>query len=234
MIGLKNVKNEVEKTISLVSYLKKEMQVNGNSKQELPVNLNMFFLGSPRTGKKTVARIYAELLRGLELLKSGHLIEAYRSDFVGQYQGHTARKTKELCESAYGGVLFIDEAYSLVSDTSSGNDSYGQETISTLLTEMENNSDKLVVILAGYSKEMKEFIDSNSGLQSRAGKTVAFNDYSESELFEIFMSMAKTNGIVFNDDTERAIKEHLSDIYQNRDYNFVNARDVRNVYEDIC
>lgn len=232
LIGLENVKSEVEAMISVAKYMNDS---RGNVKADmrtLPLNLNLAFLGNPGTGKTTVARIYAELLAELGFLKKGHFIEATRSDFIGLYQGHTAQKTKELCESAYGGVLFIDEAYSLVNDAR-GFDNFGQEAVSTLLTEMENNRDKLVVIFAGYSREMSQFIRANSGLQSRIGKMIIFEDYTEDELFQIFMSMCKSNKISIDNQCQNAVKVKIHEIYLNKDDCFGNAREIRNLFDEV-
>ena len=230
LIGLEEVKQEVEKMILVAKYLVESDDNNGAKFAKLPINMNMVFTGNPGTGKTTVARLYAKLLSEIGILKRGQMIEASRSDFIGQYMGTTARKTKELCESAYGGVLFVDEAYSLMT-SSSGNDSFGQEAITTLITEMENNRDKLVVIFAGYSKEMEEFISSNSGIKSRIGKCIEFPDYTEPQLMQVFTSICRKEKVIISPEAEKEIEKKIHIAYQNKDNNFGNARSIRNMYE---
>ena len=232
LIGLKNVKNDVETILSIAKYMKDPESYGEYNLANLPINMNMIFTGNPGTGKTTVARIYAKLLADLGLLKKGQFIEASRSDFVGKYQGHTAIKTKELCENAYGGVLFIDEAYSLSNDNS-GSDDFGKEAISTLLLEMENNRDKLVVIMAGYTREMTDFISLNSGFASRIGKTIEFPDYTEEELFQIFISFCEQNNVKIDDNAKAELKKLIKTITQNRNQQFGNARDIRNLYDTV-
>ena len=227
LIGLAGVKNEVDSMISIAKYIK-ESQAAGEMVSGNPLNLNMIFTGSPGTGKTTVARIYSELLTGLGILKKGGIVEVTRSDLVGRYQGHTAVKTREVCEKAYGGVLFIDEAYSLYHDEL---DTFGAEAIATLLTEMENNHDKLVVILAGYSREMEAFMDANSGIKSRIGKTIEFSDYTAEELYEIFVSLCKKGNITMDEEACMSARVKLNEMYVHRDKHFGNARSVRNLYE---
>ena len=228
--GLKSVKSEVETMIAIAGYLKNSSEDNVINTGELPVNLNMAFIGNPGTGKTTVARIYAELLAGLGLLKNGNFIEAGRNELVGKYQGATAEKTKRICESAYGGVLFIDEAYALVNGSQ---DDFGHEAISTLLTEMENNRDKMVVIFAGYSREMEAFMDENSGLKSRIGKTIIFDDYNAEELCAIFNTLCLNDGIKVDEEAKKVINNRIQFMYENKDCHFGNAREIRNLYEEI-
>ena len=230
LTGLAQVKKEVKATIAKVNFLKQEINSGNIPESALNLNMNMCFLGNPGTGKTTVARLYAGLLKSVGILKKGDLIEASRSDLVGAYQGQTALKTKTLCQNAYGGILFIDEAYSLVRDPK---DTFGNEALDTLIKEMEDNRDKLVVILAGYTKEMNEFFDANSGIKSRIGKFVEFADYSEDELFSIFNDICEKNNIRLSPDGLTAAKEKIADMYESRDKNFGNAREMRKLYQNV-
>lgn len=228
LIGLKNVKYEIKSKINMVDYLKQERQEGRENSS--PINLHMCFAGNPGTGKTTVARIYGEVLAALGISRTGELIEATRSDFVGRYQGETALKTKEICEKSYGGVLFIDEAYDLVHGES---DSFGREAVATLIKQMEDNRDKMIVIFAGYSKEMGEFMESNSGIKSRISQTITFPDYTLDELCTIFYSFAKEKNIIIDDVTRTNLYELINRIYDTRDTKFGNAREMRNLFESI-
>ena len=173
-----------------------------------------------------MARIY----RALGIIKTKHLEEADRSKLVGRYVGHTAVKTNKVIDAALNGVLFIDEAYSLAG--SSEND-FGHEAISTLLKRMEDDRDRLVVIVAGYTKEMKRFIEDNSGLQSRFSRTIEFPDYSADELFEVFLRSAKKGEYKLGVEAEAAVMEHMRQIVASKDENFGNARDARNYFARV-
>ena len=188
------------------------------------------FTGNPGTGKTTVARIVAEIYKELGVLKKGHLVETDRSGLVGEYVGQTAPKTNAIIDSALDGVLFIDEAYSLVQG---GQGDYGKEAISTLLKRMEDDRDRLVVILAGYSKEMDDFINSNSGLQSRFNRYIEFPDYSSEELLQIFDFIIKKNEFVLTDEASNLVKEVIAKAVANKNNNFGNARYIRNLFEKV-
>ena len=188
----------------------------------------MVFLGNPGTGKTTVARIIANILYNLKYIKTNKLIEVTSKDLVAEYVGQTAPKTNSVIERALGGVLFIDEAYALSSKNDSGN-SYNAEAIATLIAAMENHRDDLVVIFAGYTKEMQDFLDSNSGIVSRIGYTLNFKDYSEDELVDIFKLMTNKAGFVVKDDAIDKLREVIREYKDTK--NFGNARFIRNVYE---
>ena len=189
------------------------------------VNLHMLFLGNPGTGKTTVARCLSSILYNLGYIKEDKLIEVSSKDLVAEYVGQTSIKTYSVIERALGGILFIDEAYSL----SSKNNSYNDEAIATLIKAMEDNRDNLVVIFAGYTKEMQDFINSNSGIASRIGYTLNFKDYTEDELLEIFKGMIYKAGFKITND---ALLKARKIINENKNMkNFGNARFVRNMYE---
>lgn len=224
LVGLGNVKDMLKDLVSLLQFKKKA----GNDIKIKDTNLHMVFLGNPGTGKTTVARMIAEILYNLDYVSQNKLVEVSAKDLIGQYVGQTAPKTMEVIEKALGGVLFIDEAYSLASkpgNTSSFND----ECIATLIQAMENYRDNLVVIFAGYSKEMNSFLKSNSGIVSRIGYTLDFKDYTVTELITILKSMFEKSGFVV---TDKALEKARKIILKFRETEgFGNARFVRNLYE---
>ena len=226
LIGLDNVKQEVKSLANFVR-LQKQRQEKGLKTPKLSYHL--VFTGSPGTGKTTVARIVARIYKDLGILKKGHTVETDRSGLVANYVGQTATKTNAIVDSALNGVLFIDEAYALVPENSSQD--YGQEAISTLLKRMEDDRDKLVVIIAGYTNEMKRFIDSNPGLQSRFNRYINFPDYSAGELVKIFHMYMKKNQYTISDEANEMLKEKLEYAVEHKDRNFGNARYVRNIFE---
>ena len=219
LVGLDDVKKVLHDLVNLISLKDKSDLKIAN------VNLHMLFLGNPGTGKTTVARCLSSILYNLGYIKEDKLLEVSSKDLVAEYVGQTAIKTYSVIERALGGVLFIDEAYSL----SSKNNSYNDEAIATLIKAMEDNRDNLVVIFAGYTKEMQDFINSNSGIASRIGYTLNFKDYTEEELLEIFKGMVSKAGFKITNEAlykaRNIIKDHLND------KNFGNARFVRNMYE---
>ena len=188
------------------------------------------FTGNPGTGKTTVARQLAKIYYQLGLLSKGQLVETDRSGLVAGYIGQTAIKTQEVIQKAIGGILFIDEAYTLKQNYS--ND-FGQESIDTLLKAMEDNRDDLIVIVAGYPDLMQEFIKSNPGLQSRFNKYLTFDDYSPNELVEIFQSLCESYGMTADEEVLGVLKEKLNVLYQKRDKSFGNGRLVRNIVEKV-
>ena len=221
LVGLQKIKKTLYELVDLIELKKKNKSLKISN-----INLHMVFLGNPGTGKTTVARIIAEILYNLNYIRSNKLIEVTSKDLVAEYVGQTAPKTASVIEKALGGVLFIDEAYSLASKD--GN-SYNDEAIATLIQKMETHRDDLVVIFAGYTKEMRSFLDSNSGIVSRIGYTLEFEDYTKEELTQIFINMMKKAGFIVTKEALDKVGE-LIDKYKDSK-NFGNARFIRNVYE---
>ena len=224
LVGLENIKQVLKDLVDLI-------ELKNKTKDDLKIkdiNLHMVFLGNPGTGKTTVARIIAEMLYNLKYIKQNKLIEVSSKDLVAEYVGQTAPKTMSVIERALGGVLFVDEAYSLASEEGSGN-SFNKEAIATLIQAMENYRDNLVVIFAGYTKEMQAFLNANSGIVSRIGYTLDFKDYTSEELLKIFEGMVKKAGFSI---TKEACDEVVKVIEKYRNTkNFGNARFARNLYE---
>ena len=222
LVGLEKVKKVLYELVDVI-----ELKEKAKDKLKIKdLNLHMVFLGNPGTGKTTIARIISGILYNLGYIKENKLIEVSVKDLVAEYVGQTAPKTMSVIEKAMNGVLFIDEAYTLAVK---GDNSYNAEAIATLIQAMENYRDKLVVIFAGYTKEMKEFLDSNSGIVSRIGYTLEFDDYTTEELIQIFLGFMKKSGFIVEED---AIKYLENIINENRNVkNFGNARFIRNIYE---
>lgn len=228
LIGLSNVKKEIHSIISL-------MKVNAlrekNGLSPSSVSLHLVFSGNPGTGKTTVARLLAAIYKELGVLSKGQCIETDCAGLVSEYVSDTPRKTKKMIKKALGGILFIDEAYTLAPE----NSNHGQEAIDTLLKCMEDYRDDLMVIAAGYPKEMKRFISSNPGLESRFSTFIHFDNYDGKDLYLIFKEMISKNGDMFivPDNLEDELRNYFESLYVNRKENFGNARDVRN-YVDQC
>ena len=224
LVGLDNVKKMLKDLVDLIEFKKK----SGSYLKIKDTNLHMVFLGNPGTGKTTVARMVAGILYNLDYIEQNKLIEVSAKDLIGQYVGQTAPKTMEVIESALGGVLFIDEAYSLATKPGQAS-TFNEECIATLIQAMENYRDNLVVIFAGYTKEMDAFLKSNSGIISRIGYTLEFKDYTVDELIKILKSMFEKSGFIVDNlalDKSREIIEK----YRHTE-GFGNARFVRNLYE---
>ena len=224
LVGLTEVKKEVSSLINLlqVAKLRKERGM-----KVMPVSLHLVFTGNPGTGKTTVARMLAGIYRELGVLSKGQLIEVDRSELVAGYVGQTAIKTQDKIDEAKGGILFIDEAYTLIKE---GND-FGQEAVDTLLKEMEDNRDNLVVIVAGYTDLMEKFLNSNPGLRSRFNKFIHFKDYSIDELFRIFLSMCNKSGYKLARSAKGVVKNDFARMIELEGDHFANGRSVRNYFE---
>ena len=225
LIGLESVKEEVR---SLANYVKVQKQREEKGLKNPKLSYHLVFTGSPGTGKTTVARIVARIYKDLGILKKGHLVETDRSGLIGQYVGQTAPRVNEMCDSALNGVLFIDEAYAI---TQGSEQDYGDEAVATLLKRMEDDRDRLVVIVAGYTNEMKQFIASNPGLQSRFNKYINFPDYTPEELYDIFLMYLRKNEYTISEEASVFLKKRLQYVVETKDRNFGNARYVRNVFE---
>ena len=224
LVGLASVKEEI-KTLS--NFIKIQQKRKEQGLKSSSVSYHCVFTGNPGTGKTTVARIVAQIYKDLGILSKGHLVETDRAGLVAEYVGQTAVKTNKIIDSALDGVLFIDEAYSLIG---TGQD-YGKEAIATLLKRMEDNRDRLVVILAGYSKEMQDFINTNPGLQSRFNRYIDFPDYSAEELLQIFEKNVEKFDYKLEKEALVAMSEYFQHAVENKDANFGNARFVRNIFE---
>lgn len=226
LVGLTRVKTDVDSLRNLL-HIQKMREQNG-----LPttnVSYHCVFTGNPGTGKTTVARIVAGIYRELGILKKGHLVEVDRSNLVAEYVGQTAVKTNKVVDEALDGVLFIDEAYSLLG----GENDFGAEAVSTLLKRMEDDRDRLVVILAGYTDEIREFIKSNPGLQSRFNRYIQFDDYSTEELVKIFKFNLRKSHYKIKRDALDELQIRIEQAVSHKDLHFGNARYCRNIFEKI-
>ncbi len=226
LIGLFGVKAEVRKFIALATAQQKRHALG---LKVAPVTLHLVFVGNPGTGKTTVARIIGKIYCGLGLLKESKIIETDRSGLVGEWIGQTAIKTNEIISKAMDGILFIDEAYSLV--VKGGGNNFGTEAIDTLLKQMEDNRDRLAVIVAGYTDLMHSFVRSNPGLSSRFTRTIRFEDYKVPELLQIFEKLASENSYSLSSAAREELTDRLNSIYSNRDQHFGNGRRVRTLFE---
>ena len=226
LIGLKEVKQQIRTTLN-AQRIRKRCEMLGIKRT--PVGMHMIFTGNPGTGKTSVARILGKIYQEAGLLSKGHCVEVSRAELVGKYVGHTAVLVKEVFEKARGGILFIDEAYSLTTE----NDDYGQEAVETLLKLMEDNRDDIVVIAAGYPMLMQDFLESNPGLKSRFPFVIRFPDYTGDELVRIFRLFCEENEIVTDNRVLRSVRNHFEKEASRKTGNKGNAREVRNYFEKM-
>ncbi len=227
LIGLDSIKEDVKQLISFLKMQSARQQMNLPA---TPITLHTLFTGNPGTGKTTVARIIGKMLSGLGILHQGHTVEADRSALVAQYAGQTGPKTHACVDKALGGVLFIDEAYSLVAENS--DDAYGTEAVQVLLKRMEDDRNQLVVVLAGYPEPMSQLVRSNPGLSSRFQRNFLFPDYTVDEMLKIFLGLCKKNQYKLTKETAQKLHDKLSEIVEKKDEHFGNGRTVRNLFEN--
>jgi len=228
MIGLNKVKTKVN---NLITYQKVQKLRKKHGLNIVKGTLHLAFTGKPGTGKTTVARIVGRIYKQIGLLSCGHFMEVSRTDLIAGYQGQTALKVKKIMEKAKGGVLFIDEAYSITENDHS--DSYGRECLTELTKALEDYRDDLVVIVAGYTEPMNKFFQSNPGLKSRFNTFIEFDDYTADELEEILTMMCKNNDYILSAEARKKIKHALINQVASKDEHFANGRLVRNIYDDI-
>ncbi len=226
LIGLNRVKEELSTLINLVKVRKLRRE---RGLPELQLSLHMIFSGNPGTGKTTVARLLSKIYAKLGILSKGHLVETDRTGLVSGYVGQTAIKTQKVIDQAMGGVLFIDEAYTLTSAV--GSNDFGMEAVNTLLKAMEDHRDDFIVIAAGYPEEMDQFLASNPGLDSRFRTKIYFEDYEPFELLSIFRSMCSGYALEPTPEAEAQVLSYFTERCAERPENFANARDVRNLVD---
>ena len=229
LIGLSKVKEEIEELATFLQFIKIRKEKGIDDKT---INgTNLIFTGNPGTGKTTVAKLLGKIYKSLGILSSGHLIEVGRAELIAEFIGQTAPKVKKVIQKARGGVLFIDEAYSLARKGESEKD-YGKEAIEVLMKEMSDGAGDLVIIFAGYPNEMKDFIGSNPGLKSRVSQTIHFDDYTPKELFDIGLFAAKKKNVTLTPEAQTFLQDKLYEAYRTRDDDFGNARYVFGIIQE--
>lgn len=228
LVGLETVKAKVN---DLIVYQKVQELRRENNLYSSKNTLHLAFTGNPGTGKTTVARIVGRIYKQIGLLSKGHFIEVSRTDLIAGYQGQTSLKVKKVIESAKGGVLFIDEAYSITENDHS--DSYGRECLTELTKALEDYRDDLVVIVAGYTDPMNKFFESNPGLKSRFNTFIDFEDYQAEELEEILVSMCEKNDYRLSEEVRESVKAFFENEINKKNENFANGRLARNIYDDL-
>ena len=226
LVGIGSVKEKVRQT---ANFAKVQQLRLAQGLQPIATSYHSVYTGNPGTGKTTVARLMGRIYKSLGILRKGHLVECDRAALVAEYVGQTAPRTNAVIDRALDGILFIDEAYSLVKE----HEDFGQEAIETLLKRMEDNRDRLIVIVAGYPEEMERFIRSNPGLQSRFSRFIEFPDYSPFELCRIFGLNCRRNGLVLAPVLREKVMHHFHQLWLKRDEHFGNARLVRNCFESV-
>nr|WP_223271944.1 AAA family ATPase [Algoriphagus ratkowskyi] len=219
------MKSEIK---TLINFIKIQKAREAKGFKTSPLSYHIVFKGNPGTGKTTVARIVAKIYKALGVLQQGQLVETDRSGLVAEYLGQTAIKVNKTIDSAINGVLFIDEAYSIISDAK---DSYGKEAVATLIKRMEDDRDKLIVVIAGYTNEMDDFIETNPGFKSRFNRYIEFTDYTSEELLSIYEGLCSNLDYKLTDDAKTKLNEIFTVAYNNRDNSFGNGRFVRNIFE---
>jgi len=228
LVGLDNVKQQVK---DLIDYQRVQKLRRERGFHSTKNTLHMAFTGNPGTGKTTVARIVGHVYKKIGLLSKGHFLEVSRTDLIAGYQGQTALKVKKVIDSARGGVLFIDEAYSITENDHS--DSYGRECLTELTKALEDYREDLVVIVAGYTEPMNKFFESNPGLKSRFNTFIEFKDYSANELIDILKSICQQNDYSLSKELVELLQKFLDKEVSEKDEHFANGRLARNIYDDL-
>lgn len=226
LVGISVVKTKVRE---LANFAKVQQLRIKQGLRPIPTSYHLVYTGNPGTGKTTVARLMGRIFRSLGVLRKGHVVECDRSALVAEYVGQTAVKTNAMIDAARDGILFIDEAYSLIKE----HEDFGQEAIETLIKRMEDDRDRLIVIVAGYPEKMERFIQSNPGLHSRFNRTIAFPDYVPGELCRIFSLLCRRSGLTLAPGLREKLVHYCHRVHANREQNFGNARLVRNLFEEV-